>query len=490
MKSHSSFASSSSDILHKFLTENLRREHARADWIGLRHVNERATYRIVRNEAPERNVTQLDEGVMIEVLVKGHLGYAGTCDLSREGLTRALDRALESTEASAAHAAHKFDPSVRPQAVGNYKSPSQAPLDSLSLKELTDLLIESSRKQKASDLIVNRSARAMIVEMQSRYLSTSGSDTHQQFSIVHLGFGATAQSGSESQTRSMNTSSHQCGAEVFDRQVLFNASERIGREALELLAAPNCPTGVMDLIAQSDQMDLQIHESIGHPLELDRILGDERNYAGWSFVRPEDFGILQYGSKLMNVTFDPSDRSQMASYSFDDTGAQATRQFLIQDGLLQRGLGGLESQTRLNLPGVANSRASSWNRAPIDRMANINLEPGDLSMEQMIGKVKKGILMATNRSWSIDDYRRKFQFGCEYGRLIEEGKLGAVVKNPNYRGVTVPFWNKLAGVGHADLRQSHGTPYCGKGEPNQVIRVSHATPPCLFREVEVFGGES
>jgi predicted Zn-dependent protease len=235
-------------------------------------------------------------------------------------------------------------------------------------------------------------------------------------------------------------------------------------------------------------MMIQIHESIGHPLEIDRILGDERNYAGWSFVQPEDFGKLQYGANLMNVTFDPSMPGEFASYAFDECGNPAKKEFLIKEGRLLRGLGSLESQTRSGLDGVANFRAASWNRAPIDRMANINLEPGTSSFEEMVSQTEKGLYVQANTSWSIDDYRNKFQFGAEYGQLIENGKLTKVVKNPNYRGVTIPFWKSLKAVGNGQELELYGSPFCGKGEPNQVIRVGHAAPPCLFSQVEVFGG--
>jgi predicted Zn-dependent protease len=154
--------------------------------------------------------------------------------------------------------------------------------------------------------------------------------------------------------------------------------------------------------------------------------------------------------------------------------------------MLLRGLGGLLSQRRSGLPGTANARASSWNRPPIDRMANLNLEPGELSLEQLVAGVERGILMETNRSWSIDDSRNKFQFGCEYARLIVDGRMAGVVKNPNYRGISATFWRNLAGVGRE--MQVAGTPNCGKGEPNQVINVGHATPACRFSDVDVFGG--
>ena len=255
-----------------------------------------------------------------------------------------------------------------------------------------------------------------------------------------------------------------------------------------MLFAEECPEGKHDLVLAPDQMMLQIHESIGHPLEIDRILGDERNYAGWSFVRLDDFGKLQYGSNKMNVTFDPTIQEQYASYKFDDSGALAQKEYLIKDGILLRGLGGTESNFRSKIKAVANFRASSWDRAPIDRMANLNLEPGDTSFESILAEIQYGIYMESNRSWSIDDYRNKFQFGCEYGKLIENGKLTKTLRNPNYRGVTNSFWKNLKNVGDRSTFEIYGTPYCGKGEPNQIIRVGHASPVCHFKNIETFGG--
>jgi len=268
----------------------------------------------------------------------------------------------------------------------------------------------------------------------------------------------------------------------------FEAAPQVASEAVRLLSAPNCPTKTMDLLLAPDQMILQIHESIGHPLELDRILGDERNYAGTSFVTPDMFGTYRYGSDLLNVTFDPTRPEQLASYAFDDEGQPARREYLIKDGVLLRPLGSAISQVRAGVPGVANARASSWNRPPIDRMANLNLEPGTSSFEQMVAAVERGIYMKTNCSWSIDDSRNKFQFGCEWGQLIENGRLTSVVKNPNYRGVSATFWRNLKRVGNAETLRVMGTPNCGKGEPNQIIPVGHASPACLFSNVDVFGG--
>jgi predicted Zn-dependent protease len=462
-----------------------------ADWVGLRWSEEVTHNRSARNGRPEENQVFFDRGVMVEVLINGHFGYAGTSDLSSTGLKRALIQARTLAEHGSRHNIFRFDLSTRPTSRGHYRSPFFQGLDSQSLQGFSDLLIKASNKLKCHDLIVTGFASARMVESKIHYVTSSGTDTLQEFLLVASNLSATAQEGSESQTRTANGGVARClqiGLESLTPDEILARCEQVSRQVLELLKAPNCPSDTRDLILAPDQMLLQIHESIGHPLELDRILGDERNYAGWSFIKAEDFGHLQYGSSLMNVTFDPTVPGEFASYAFDDSGNPARREFLIQNGLLKKGLGSLESQVRLQVPGVANFRSASWNRAPIDRMANINLEPGSSSLKEMVAQTEKGILMESNNSWSIDDYRNKFQFGCEYGRLIENGQLTSVVKNPNYRGVTVPFWNSLKAVGSANEVEIYGTPWCGKGEPSQVIRVGHAAPPCLFSQVEVFGG--
>jgi predicted Zn-dependent protease len=462
-----------------------------ADWIGLRFVQEGTQSRMIRNGRPETQQFNLERGVQIEVIVDGHLGYASTSDLSEAGLKRATARAVALTKKAAAAKVFPFTPDLRPQAVGSYLSPRLKSPDELTLQEFISFLIEASKRLKTSDEIVTASADATFVEADHHVVSTSGTDFRQSYLLWTTNFATTAQRGSETQRRSLNGPVARCiqgGAEILDRDFLLAECEKVGRQALELLDAPDCPAETMDLVLAPDQMLLQIHESIGHPLELDRILGDERNYAGWSFIKPDDFGKLQYGSSLMNVTFDPTRNGEFASYKFDDCGNTARREYLIQNGILQRGLGSLESQKRSGLPGVANFRAASWNRAPIDRMANINLEPGTTKFDDMIAQVERGVYMEANSSWSIDDYRNKFQFGCEYARLIENGKLTKVVKNPNYRGVTVPFWRGLKAVGAAEEVGMFGSPWCGKGEPSQVIRVGHSSPPCLFNRVEVFGG--
>ena len=457
-----------------------------ADWVGIRQVKETTTYRVIRDGNPEQNSIDLDQGIMVEVLVNGQFGYYGTHKLDYDSINTAAKKAYDIALNSSKYSNYSYTDSVRPKAEGVYNSPYK--IKNLDLHQLTDLLIKSNKILKGSDKIVTAMSMARIVDMNMKYASSNGSNLEQNFLYVGPGFRAIAQDGNTIQSRSYTDQCQQTGMEMFDEDFVMNKCESICKEAVELLNAEECPSESMDLVLHSDQMLLQIHESIGHALEVDRILGDERNYAGWSFVNLEDFGTLKYGSDLMNITFDPTIENEFASYGFDDTGNKATKEFIIKEGILQRGLGGLESQERAEVKGVANVRACSWNRAPIDRMANLNLEPGDATFDDMISSVEKGIFMQTNRSWSIDDFRNKFQFGCEYGQLIENGKITKTVKNPNYRAVSTPFWNSLKKVGNEDTFGVYGTPYCGKGEPNQCVRVGHAAPICVFDNIDIFGG--
>lgn len=462
-----------------------------AEWFGLREVSEATTYRLVRDGKPQANAREFTHGVMVEVLADGQFGYYGTNKLNLESIQAAADKALIQAKLAAKHAIYKFTPDARPVARGEYHSPYSLQIDAVPAGDINQLLLRANKALKISDKIVSVNAMAQLVETEFHYLSSNGSDVRQNFQLISSDFVATAQDGSNVQKRSdggLLAKSYQTGMEIFDEAAILERCERIGKDAVELLTADDCPTGKMDLVLSPDQMMLQIHESVGHALEIDRILGDERNYAGWSFVRLDDIGKLQYGSDKMNITFDPTVENQLASYAYDDGGLKAERQFIIKNGKLVRALGGMESQIRSKAPGVANFRSSSWNRAPIDRMANLNLEPGDSSFDEIIASVEKGVFMQTNRSWSIDDYRNKFQFGCEHGQLIENGKLTKTVRNPNYRAISTPFWNSLKMVGNADTFEIYGTPYCGKGEPNQTIRVGHASPVALFGDVEVFGG--
>lgn len=468
---------------------------------GVAPACERWSIRVMRSRSESLQVTrgivepvQLgdDLGAMVTVAAAGGIGYAATSDITAAGLAAAgraahawARRVAGHMVAAAAAPRHTSGPVVFER-----EDRAHVPWEHLSRAAKIERLKDSAASLKRGDAIIDWQAGVSFTDEDVAIATSDGDFIRQRRGLVIPNLSASASRAGETQTRTFARGGmmRQGGWDVLEELGFWTAPERIAEEALELLAAPDCPTGTMDLLLMPDQMYIQIHESIGHPLELDRILGDERNYAGTSFVTPDMFGSYRYGSDLLNVTFDPGVPGEAAAYAFDDDGTPATKQFLIRRGILERGLGGATSQARINISGVANSRACNWNRPAIDRMANINIEPGEATLDQLIAGVANGIVMETNTSWSIDDSRNKFQFGCERARLIKDGRLGEVVKNPNYRGISATFWRSLKGLGDSATVRVLGTPTCGKGEPNQAIRVGHATPAGLFGNVQVFGG--
>ena len=463
---------------------------AKATFASLRYVEETTEVIGMRRGVLEPIDKTIDRGVMVTVFANGGMGYAATADLSENGIRRAFAKAMDWAACSADKMV--FDPSTLdlPHSKGTYTSTVQRKWSDVSFGEKLDLLKNIDGQLPIDERIIDWSASLMSVRTESIYLTNAGGEIHQSWEMLAPDMMAVAHHDGQTQKRSFGSRgiSQQTGWELFDRIDYKDAAPRVSSEAIQLLEAPDCPNGNMDLILMPDQMMLQIHESIGHPLELDRILGDERNYAGTSFVTQDMFGSYRYGSDLLNVTFDPAVPEEFASYAFDANGTPAEKTFLIRNGMLEKPLGAAISQHRASMAGVANSRACSWNRPPMDRMANLNIEPGTQSLEELVASVENGVLMHTNTSWSIDDSRNKFQFGCEMGEVIENGERKGIVKNPNYRGISATFWRSLKGVGNRDSLEVLGTPYCGKGEPNQVIRVGHASPACLFGNIDVFGG--
>jgi predicted Zn-dependent protease len=477
------------------LEQKFRRALPRGiDFASLRHHRDREQEVHVRQGVLLPLVTRRDEGAMVCVQARGGAGYAATPDLSVGGLKEALRRA----QAWALCAADRGMIDTRAlratHPTGRFASPVRVGWDSMPLADKIALLHRTEAELRIGAAIVDSTAGLWHTRSERRYLTDGGGDVEQCFDRLVPMLRSTANRGARTETRTLGGLGwvRQQGLELLEECRFTDAAREIAEEALALLDADDCPGGRMDLLLDPDQMMLQIHESIGHPLELDRILGDERNYAGRSFVTLDMFGSYRYGSELLNVTVDPSRPEQAASFAFDDDGMAAEKRWLIRDGVLLRPLGGAASRHRAaaalpGFEGTANTRADSWRRPPIDRMANLNLEPGASRFDDMIASIERGIYMRTNCSWSIDDSRNKFQFGCEWARLIEDGRLTKVVRKPGYRGISAEFWRSLTAVGDESTFRVHGTPWCGKGEPNQAVFVGHASPVCLFRDVDVFG---
>jgi len=272
-------------------------------------------------------------------------------------------------------------------------------------------------------------------------------------------------------------------------QLVENA-RRIGEEAVALHRADQCPEGKFTIILDSSQLALQVHESVGHPIELDRVLGMEANFAGMSFLTLDKLRQLRYGSELVNVVADATEAHGpgLGTFAFDDEGVQAQCTPIIQNGLFT---GYLTSRDTAAKTGLARSggcmRSESWNRTPMIRMTNVSILPGDgpLTLEQLIAGTDSGIFMQTNRSWSIDDKRYNFQFGTEIGWEIKGGKLDRMLKNPSYSGITTEFWNSLDAICSRDQWTLWGTPNCGKGQPQQIMGTGHGAAPARFRNIAV-----
>jgi len=481
------------DRLHPIAARFAARAPA-CDYWTLRLVAEESDHLEVRQGVVEPSAIASSLGAMVTVVSGRGIGYGATCDLSPSGLAAAAEQALVWAEAHARLGL--FDGALYPRSDlrADYQSPVVEPWGLMPLPDKLDLLQCANRALAVDGRIVDWSAWLAYRHLTQLLVTGDGGRIAQTLDFVSPGLAAVANEGSQTQRRHGGGAdwAQQGGLERVAAANLLVDARRVAEEAIALLSAPECPDDRLDLILLPSQMVLQIHESIGHPLELDRILGDERNYAGTSFVTPEMFGRYRYGSPLLNVTFDPRVPGELVSGVADDEGTPATREYLIRDGILERPLGARLSQARAGLPGTANARAAGWDRPPIDRMSNINLEPGPErdgdTLEGLIGRVERGVLMDTNRSWSIDDSRNKFQFGCELGRLIEDGELKGLVRNPGYRGISAEFWRNLDGIGGAASLEVRGVQNCGKGEPNQSVYVGHAAPPCLFRDVAVFGG--
>lgn len=461
-----------------------------ADFWTLRLSDESRENLSVRQGVMQPVVNQHSQGALITVVSADGCGYAATSDLSVSGLLKTFKQAKDWAKLSSGLSLLTAQNYPRPENKAQYETPVKQHWNDMPLSEKITLLQDANTALKINDRIVDWQAFLGMRCENTLLTSSAGAHIEQRFHYINPGLVAVANKGSVTQYRTGGglQSARQGGLEQLPLLDFPDTASSLAEEAVALLSAEQCPEGKMDIVLAPSQMILQIHESIGHPLELDRILGDERNYAGTSFVTQDMFGSYQYGSKHLNVTFDPEHTEQLASYGFDDEGTRAQREYIIRNGILERPLGSASSQARSGMQGVANARQADWFRPPIDRMANLNVEPGDKSLTEMIANVEHGIYMETNSSWSIDDSRNKFQFGCELGRTIENGELKDLVRNPNYRGISATFWRNLADVGNADSFQVQGVTNCGKGEPNQAIYVGHASPACRFTEVDVFGG--
>ena len=376
---------------------------------------------------------------------------------------------------------------------GEYRStvvrdPFEVPLD-----EKIRLLVEAEHALHVAPEIKSGEASFHAWSDDKWFASSEGVSYRSAITHVGAGLAATAVLGKEVQRRTAPTSFggdyRQAGWEFVLGLDLGGLAPKVGREAAALLSAPSIPEETTTVVLASDQLALQVHESVGHATELDRILGFEAGYAGTSFLTTAGRGALRYGSPLMNIVADATEPGGLGTFGWDDEGVTAKRTPLVEHGVLTGFLSSRETAARARLPGSGGTvRAGGAERMPLIRMTNIDLLPGDHSLEELLKDVAHGVYFETNRSWSIDDKRLNFQFGTEVGRRIEHGELGPLVRNPIYSGMTPEFWSSMDAVGDGATWHLWGVPNCGKGQPSQAARVGHGAPVARFRNVRVRGG--
>ena len=431
-------------------------------------------------------------GAGIRVLMDGCWGFAATDDLSREGLEGAAALAVEIARSSVL--AKKADVLLAPEECSQavWESPCRIDPFRIPVEHNLELLLKVDAELRHNPGVTLAEASMVFTRNRQVFASSLGSMIDQTRTTSGAGFVAYSYKDGEIQKRSYPNSfggQHQLkGYELIRELKLLRNAPRVAEEAVTLHSAQQCPEGCFDLVLDSSQLGLQIHESIGHPIELDRVLGSEANYAGMSFLTPDKLNRLQYGAEIVNVVADArlEHGPGLGTFAFDDEGVAAQRTDIIRNGLFVGYLTSRETAAQIGLPRSNGAmRADGWGRIPLIRMTNVSLLPGQQSLEEVFGGVAQAIYMETNKSWSIDDKRYHFQFGCEIGWEIRDGRRVRMLKNPSYSGITTEFWNSCAAIANRDHWVLWGTPNCGKGQPEQAMGTGHGASPARFGGVRV-----
>lgn len=441
-----------------------------------------------RLDGAERRTTR---GIGVRVLVGGSWGFAGTARLDRAAVLQAARTAVDVARASAVARRHRVRLAPVEVVQAEYVTPHRIDPLSVPVEDKLAVLFEATAAATSVPELTLAKASSDTWRTTKRFVSTEGADIRQTILQVAGGVECVAVGEHEVQTRSFpNSFRGYCGTGGWEDVLALDLAGRApgyAEEAVALLSAPALPTGPRTLVLDGSQLALQVHESVGHPTELDRILGSEAAYAGTSFLSPGDLGTLRYGSPLVNLTLDSTTPQALGTYGYDDEGVPAGRHPLVHEGILTGFLTSRETAPVLGDDARSNGtmRASSWGTIPLIRMTNIHLEAGTGTLEELLSDTGEGVLLSTNRSWSIDDRRVNFAFGCEVAYEIRGGRLGRRFRNPTYSGRTTQFWSSCDAVTGPEEWRVYGTPNCGKGQPGQTARVAHGAAPARFRDVMV-----
>ncbi len=431
--------------------------------------------------------TSRSRGYGIRVFIDGALGFAASQEF--ENMVKTADKALQIARATKKAQREPVRLAKKDAVVDHYETPVQIDPFEVSRQEKLDLLFAAEDEMRKNAELFRTKGTMDFRREDKVFADTDGSYINQTLYESGGGIQAFAAGKDGMQTRSFPNSFRgnfaTAGYEfVKDLQLVENAA-RIGEEAAQLLTAQECPSGKFDLVIDGSQLALQIHESVGHPIEMDRVLGHEAGYAGESFLNPDMVGFA-YGSEHVNIVADATVPGGLGTFGYDDEGVPAQKVEIITEGEFRNFLTSRDTAPVVGQESNGTARADGWGRIPIVRMTNINLLPGDKDFDELIAGIENGLYLHTNKSWSIDDRRLNFQFACEVAYEIKEGKLtGKIYKDPIYTGITPEFWNACDGVATEEHWQMFGTPNCGKGEPSQVAHVGHGAAPARFRNVKV-----
>ncbi|HEX6288584.1 MAG TPA: TldD/PmbA family protein [Herpetosiphonaceae bacterium] len=465
-------------------------QHQGASHADIRVVRRRSEDLSVKNGIVEGLVQDESYGFGVRVIANGAWGFAASSTVTAEEIDRVAAQAVTIAKASARVGKRPVVLAPTQAIQDRYATPIERDPFSVSFDEKIDYLMRANDEARAVPGIAIIQGNLSAWREEKVFASTEGSYIEQTITQSGLGFETTAVDDDEVQVRSYpNSFGHWMaqGWELTREYDLPANARRVAEEAVALLKAPQCPSGVMTLILDGPQTALQIHESCGHPIELDRVLGMEAAFAGTSFLTLDKLNSgYRYGSDVVNMTADATLPGGLGTFGYDDEGVPAQRIDVVTNGIFGGYLTDRQTAALIGMPRSGGcSRAEGWNRLTMIRMTNVNLLPGTWTLDDLIADTDDGLYLLTNRSWSIDDKRLNFQFGCELAYEIKNGKLGRMFKNPTYQGMTPQFWGACDAVCNADHWVVWGTPNCGKGQPMQIGHTGHGAAPARFRNIKV-----
>lgn len=464
-------------------------DSAGAEYFDLRYESIDEEEIAVENAVVKSYSIDQTQGVGIRVLYDGAWGFSASNRLSKDALLKAAKEALDIAKTSARLKKEKIVLSSEEVYKDTYRSEFVIDPFTVDKEKKVELLVEATTLMKKLPEVVRAEGELRFRKIKKLFLSSEGAEIDQEVVISGGLIRAHAAGNGDYQVRSypagLEGDNATKGWEFIEEMNLLENAERVAGEARDLLYADVAPSGEYDLVIGGSQMALQIHESCGHPAELDRVLGYEISFAGGSFMTLDKIGSFRYGSPIVNITADATIPGGLGTFGYDDEGVRAQKSFIVKDGILVGYLMSRETAARLGLSSNGAARAHGWWSIPIIRMTNINLLPGTASFEELIGGVQEGFYIDTNKSWSIDDKRVNFQFATEVAYEIKNGKLGRLYKNFVYWGKTPEFWGSCDAIGNESLWHVWGVMNCGKGQPLQIMHVGHGTAPARFRKVKV-----